>query len=350
MIVLDIDSLLIEVSADAPAGRNLEYDDTFARMERAAQGRPEQKMGESILPAEPPDWQLVLQLGLEIFNLSKDLRVAIYLTRALVHLDGFDGLKNGLTLVAQLLDTWWETLHPELDPADGLDPAMRINALAALCDWDAMLQPVSLAPLVDVKGIGKFGLRDVQMARGDSPPAGKGSAGDIDMTTISAAFMQYPIQELKQQAERLQIASDRLAQIDTVISRKINQSLAIDFSPLVRILKDARTLVGDYLGKRGEQPEVTSVMNTAAQADDPAPISTAVVSASRVIDSREAAARMMDEISEYFRTHEPSSPVPLLMERAKKLSTLGFMEILRDMAPDGLKQAQNISGLVGDKS
>src|SRR5690606_4344812 len=125
MMVLDIDSLLVEISEESPAGCNLEYDDTFARMERAAQGRPEQKMGEAILASEPPDWQLVLQLGLDIFKRSKDLRVAIYLTRALVHLDGFNGLKDGLTLVARLLDTWWDTLHPQLDPADGFDPAMR---------------------------------------------------------------------------------------------------------------------------------------------------------------------------------------------------------------------------------
>lgn len=350
MIAMDIDSLLAEVSAEAPTGRDLEYDDTFARMERAAQGRPEQKMGEAILAAEPPDWQLVLQLGLEIFKQSKDLRVAVYVSRALVHLDGVNGLRDGLNLIARLLDTWWEELHPQLDPDDGYDPAIRINALAALCDWDAMLLPVLVAPLVSVKGLGQIGLRDIQIARGDTVPAARGKAEIIDMASVSAAFMHYPIQDLKQQAERLQSASDCLTQIDAFISNKVNQSLTIDFAPLMRILKDARTVVGDFLGKRGEQPEASSVNNTTVPTDDPVAISSAGAPAGRVIDSREAAARMMDEISDYFRTHEPSSPVPLLMERAKRLSTLGFMEILRDIAPDGLKQAQTISGLIGDKS
>ena len=53
---------------------------------------------------------------------------------------------------------------------------------------------------------------------------------------------------------------------------------------------------------------------------------------------------MMDKISDSSQRHEPSSPVPLLMGRAKRLVSLSFMEILKDMAPGGLSQASTIGG------
>jgi type VI secretion system protein ImpA len=63
------------------------------------------------------------------------------------------------------------------------------------------------------------------------------------------------------------------------------------------------------------------------------------------IRSRDDAVRAIDHISEYFRKNEPSSPVPLLLQRAKRLVAKDFMEILRDLTPDGVSQAEAIGGV-----
>jgi type VI secretion system protein ImpA len=63
------------------------------------------------------------------------------------------------------------------------------------------------------------------------------------------------------------------------------------------------------------------------------------------ITSREDAVRMMDKISQYFEKNEPSSPVPMLMNRAKRLVSMKFIEILKDMAPNGVSQAASIGGI-----
>ena len=57
----------------------------------------------------------------------------------------------------------------------------------------------------------------------------------------------------------------------------------------------------------------------------------------------------LNRASAYFRTNEPSSPLPMLIDRARRLSEMGFMDILRDLAPDGLmpealKLARSIAG------
>jgi type VI secretion system protein ImpA len=63
------------------------------------------------------------------------------------------------------------------------------------------------------------------------------------------------------------------------------------------------------------------------------------------ITSREEIARMLDRACEYFHRYEPSSPVPLLLERAKRLMSKDFVEILRDLAPDGIAQFEVVSGI-----
>jgi type VI secretion system protein ImpA len=63
------------------------------------------------------------------------------------------------------------------------------------------------------------------------------------------------------------------------------------------------------------------------------------------VRSREDALRLIDRICAYFEQHEPSSPVPLILRRAKRLVGAGFIDILRDMAPAGVGEAETIAGL-----
>ena len=64
-----------------------------------------------------------------------------------------------------------------------------------------------------------------------------------------------------------------------------------------------------------------------------------------IIKSRQEAIRAIDAAMLFFRKHEPSSPVPMLLERARRLVAKGFLEVLEDIAPDGLSQARIIGGI-----
>jgi type VI secretion system protein ImpA len=63
------------------------------------------------------------------------------------------------------------------------------------------------------------------------------------------------------------------------------------------------------------------------------------------IRSRDDAIRALDAVAAFFRKNEPSSPVPLFVERAKRLVAKDFLEVLADMAPDGLDQAKHVGGV-----
>jgi len=68
------------------------------------------------------------------------------------------------------------------------------------------------------------------------------------------------------------------------------------------------------------------------------------------VNSREQALQALDLAIAYFRTAEPSSPVPLLLQRAKRLATMDFLEIVKDLASDGLSQVRNVGGLDSGES
>ena len=129
MAVMDLGTLLAPISDTAPSGPNLEYDPAFAALVRAAEGRPEQEMGGVITPAEPPEWGAVLEKGLELLGRTKDLRVAVHVSRALLHRRGLAGFVEGLALIRGLVENQWASVHPELDPDDNNDATMRVTAL-----------------------------------------------------------------------------------------------------------------------------------------------------------------------------------------------------------------------------
>jgi type VI secretion system protein ImpA len=51
------------------------------------------------------------------------------------------------------------------------------------------------------------------------------------------------------------------------------------------------------------------------------------------INSRGEAIALLDQIQRYFRSSEPSSPVPMLCQRARSLAERDFMAVLRDVLP-----------------
>ena len=51
------------------------------------------------------------------------------------------------------------------------------------------------------------------------------------------------------------------------------------------------------------------------------------------VDSRAQAIALLDGVQRYFRIAEPSSPVPMLCERARALAERDFMSVLRDVLP-----------------
>jgi type VI secretion system protein ImpA len=99
-----------------------------------------------------------------------------------------------------------------------------------------------------------------------------------------------------------------------------------------------------------EEPPVPGGVNGAPSRQEPpvggggAPLNNATGAAVGDIRSREDVLRALDAICSYYSRNEPSSPVPLLLERCKRLVTMSFVDIVKDMLPEALTAIQTIAG------
>ena len=221
MSPIDVGQLLQEVSSDAPCGPNLQYDSAFRELELAAAGKPEQSIGESVIPGQDPTWPDVKDRALELLRRTKDLRVAVQLTHSLLRTDGIGGLSDGLSIVSGLVERYWDSVHPQLDPEDGNDPTLRLNTLANLADWDAQVRALRELPLVSSRVLGRVSLRDVERANGSAPASGE----DEDTTPLDVAAIDIAFDELDDAALEALAVSARssvasLAKIQSVVSDK----------------------------------------------------------------------------------------------------------------------------------
>jgi type VI secretion system protein ImpA len=349
MGVIECELLSRPLTEDLPCGEDLEYDPRFGELERAAQGKPEQQFGQTLVEAEPPDWAAVKRQALELLSVTRDLRVAALLAQALLHTDGLAGLSDGIRLTRRLLEEFWDSVHPRLDPDDDLDPTLRVNTLVLLCDPDRTLWPLRHAPLVSSRTVGRFSLRDVLVARGEMPPADGQSAPEPGV--IEAAFLDADPDELRQTADALARAAGDVDAIESVLMERVGAAQTADLSALTHELKRAHALLGEQLTRRGSgETGATAVAKSEPVETEPAAAGNGAAGRSLGVDdleihTRADVVRALEKICEFYRQHEPSSPLPLLLGRAKRLVPMSFMELLRDMAPDGLPQVQALSGV-----
>jgi type VI secretion system protein ImpA len=131
-----------------------------------------------------------------------------------------------------------------------------------------------------------------------------------------------------------------------VVTEKVGASNAASLDQLSRLLKEAGKAIDTRLAARGGNAAegVAVAVNGHAVNGHALNGGTAPLSVTGQLQSRDDVMRMLDKICEYYARVEPSSPVPLLLQRAKKLVPMSFMEIMQDLIPDGVSQAEMYRG------
>jgi type VI secretion system protein ImpA len=326
----DIESLLASLGDSAPSGSDLEYDPDFLALEQAGAGKPEQQFGDTVIPAEPADWRRVEDLADSLAQRTRDLRVAVWMVRCQARLHGLEGAAQALQLVHGLLERHWDTLHPQLDASDNNDPTMRLNALAPLLAIDAGLADLRAAALSTDRA--SLTVRDIELGLGRAEPAG-------DERAPGEAAVRQAVSELcagrPQLAACVRAAADALAACARLLDERVGSGMAPDLTPLRRLFKaltDAMAAPGDLAA------------DAPAEGDHPGAGARTAVTTPGTIASRDDALRMLDRVCDWIERNEPSHPAPLLIRRAQRLMTKSFVEIIRDLAPDGMGQVQMLAG------
>ena len=347
MSVVDLDKLLENISEESPCGENLEYDPAYTGLITMAQGTPEREMGDEIIPGEEPNWREVHERCLELMARTKDLRVVMYLLASLLKLESIPGLRDGLALLKGLLETHWDQIHPQLDPEDNNDPTERVNIIDSLSkpphtsgDPMQFQQRLREAELCNSKQMGCFSMRDIAVAQGEvASQEGQG----VSTVAIDGAFMDTELDQLQAIASAVDESIEHVKQIDSGLTDRLGAGNAPNLDSFVGALTEIQKCVGGYLSRRGV--DGPAVQGGQDQSQDAGGVGAQVQAISGEVRSRQDVIRMIDKVCDYYQSNEPSSPVPLLMKRAKRLAEKNFMEIVRDLSPDAMQQIQLISGV-----
>lgn len=333
--MLDVEALLAPLSADDPCGPDLEYDPAMLALQQEAAGTPERAVGDTVVPAQEPNWREVAKLCETMLGRTKHLGVAAMLTRALCKQNGYLGAVRGLALVRGLVEQHWDGVHPRLDADDG-SALMRLNTLALLTTGDDglprdLLRELGYAPLDTSLGRAGLRVRDLTLAFGAARPDG-GEAAPTE-EGVSAALGEL----LGGRADLAQALHDghlHVQAIKATLEAKAPAE-APDLNGLARLTKALADAAARVQGGSAE--------GTAAGGAEAA----SAASAGRAVGAlrtRDDCVRALDQVCEWFKHNEPSHPAPFVIQRAKRLVAMNFLEIIRDLAPNGLAQVEEVVG------
>ena len=331
MNALPVEDLLASLGDDAPCGADLEYDPAFLAFGEAAQGKLEQQFGDTVIAAKEPDWRVAHEQAFDVARRTRDIRVAVMLARAGARLHGVTAYVSALSLIAGLLERHWDHVFPMLDTDDNNDPTMRLNALAPLVDADAGLADLRAA----IVGSGRAALsvRQLELAAGKAEPLPSETVptleGAVQAVQTAEAQSAGLLAALKQ-------AHAEVIRIEAVLGDKVSASRGPDLR-LLRVLTQT-------LANVATQAEGGSVTSDSEDSSNSSSTGTVSRGAPGSLQTREDVVRSLDRACDWLERNEPTNPAPLLIRRAQRLMGKSFLEIIRDLAPAGIDQIENIAG------
>jgi type VI secretion system protein ImpA len=341
----DGQALLEPISADAPCGNNLEDTDVLTALDsyqifgQTSLEPPPKKPGDPVRKEtrksdRPPNWPQIRDEALSALRASKDLRLLAYLGAAALRTDGIPAFSETLGIASHWLAVYPTQVYPLVDE----DALLRKNALNCFADAVAVIDGLRRMPLVRHPQHGRVSIRDVDLVTGDIQPAG--TEAKPDAAQLDAAFDGTALDELTTLQATIDSALSAIRGIDTAMRGANGDSFAPSFDSLAAQFKKMSAFVGARVAAHPQNASVAPPNGEAASGG-----AGGVVMAVGAIKSRQDAIRALDAAAEFFRLNEPSSPIPLFLERAKRLVSKDFLEVLADVAPDALPQARSAGGL-----
>jgi type VI secretion system protein ImpA len=187
--------------------------------------------------------------------------------------------------------------------------------------------------------MGRFSLRDIQIAKGEIALSDDQRAKASDMSVIDAAFQDTSTDELQATSQATQESIEHIAAIMSVFSERASQGQTPNVSGFRGVLGNIHKRVQEYLAKRGHAIAVDEGAVATGSVKEKG-----AISLSGEIQSAQEALLAIDKVCQYYERHEPSSPVPLLLRRAQRLVSKNFLEVVKDFCPDGMSQVEMIGG------
>ncbi len=267
------DELLTPIEGGNPSGEYLRYSEADNSYDKTRDARRQDSDDAGDLDEgerKRADFRRVIELASEaLATKTKDLWLACWLAEALTWENGTPGLREGLEVLDGLLETFWDTLYPEIEggdlearsaslhwlgsyfePTRDSSPRLALMRAALTADglpWMHFKAARQIAYEKDCKEDKKK-----REAREQSLKKGEPSPEEVDQQVGATKRAFY--EEL---GENLTISLDLVRKIDKFCTEKFDVEIAPSFSPLKEDLEGIKREVDKILPiKRAQEPDL----------------------------------------------------------------------------------------------
>ena len=346
-----LEDILNPISTDKPGGDDIRYAPVYDQIKEARREEVDADQGEWKRERKTADYSKVIKLASEaIAKKSKDLQLAAWLTEALLHIEGFAGLAEGVTLIYNMVDTLWEALYPELEDGDAEFRATPLDWVGTYLNQTIRMLPLNRAghdfyKYKESRSVGYEADAGDDYEKQEAFKAlladGKLSADEFDR-----AFAETPKPFYKESVERLDACLEKLQELDTVCEEKFGE-FKPSFAPLRETLEEVRHTWKQLLNLKLEQdpdaeaPAPAAEPGQASSGDDSwsgwgsddtstatavaeAPLAAPVPRGTLPLEPRDkddAVARIV-AAANWLRGNDPYSPAPYLVLRGLRWGEL----------------------------
>lgn len=343
MSPIDMEELLEPCEGESPCGGDLDDSFVFMGLEDQefrwsdSQPRPEE---------EETDWSEVRSECVDLLGEAKNLQVAFWLTLACMHRDGIEGLREGLALMRRMLERYWDDLYPKLDPdLDDYPGQRRQGVVEKLKHPVLFLTRFWQIPLCAERPADQFTWRDCLIAQGElEVPEGVEDVPDLG--SIRGELQETDASAVEEALRAAEAVLEDAAGIREVFAERADERAV----PEIQKFESA---VSDYAEFLSEHGGVARAGAEAEEDEEGESEAGAAAAGSRrgasgrpgEIRSQQDVLDALDRICLYYKEHNPSSPVPLLLHRAKRLVGKDFREVVEELIPNALGEIDSLSGV-----
>lgn len=361
------EDLLTPIPGENAAGPNLRYDRVYDQIKEA---RTEE---DDTLPAgawerqaKRADFRLAARLaGDALATRSKDLQLAAWLGEASFKLEGISVMGPVLLLLLQLQESFWDSLHPEMDEGDlGLRAVplqWAVTRYAGLVRTTPLTrQGVNFEEYKSARAIGTEAETSDnpqrRAAREQAVADGKPTSEDVDerIAATPKAFyvaLDGQLAAAEEALDALQAFSDQRYGDEAPSFRKLREALEEVHNLVSALLKEKRRLDPDPVDEAPvQEPEIAATSAHATEADDSAgwvappvvesvPLPGAPAAAAAYVvtepDTVDDALGRIEGAIGYIGGQSPESQLPFVLRSAMRLSEL--REAILYSQPDRLE-------------
>ncbi|MDX8523697.1 type VI secretion system protein TssA [Mesorhizobium sp. MSK_1335] len=382
--MIDLALWLNPLNGANPSGEDLRNDPAFHELERLTEAQLKvvhdggNKTSQTTLPV---NWAAVLEKAEELRLRGRDLRLLVLVTRALANEEGLAGLAQGLTLITRTFEQYWDTMHPSLRTGAPREAALRrINALLDLQNGqEGLLANLRQEIFFSPRAIGPISGRDLEQAALDERVMLQEAAsglGTAEKAALTSAHNQLLNRVRTGCAAQIDQAADAMTTLLADARAAIAALDAVDAALNTRIEGNGATVpeLKKFLqrllttlernssagaaanGAAKTAPQPAQPASTTARnghgAETMASVASSVDASTGLpdrINSRDEVVKCLDLVVAFYDRTEPSSPIPHLARRVRRMVHMDFVELMEDLAPSGLKEFRLLAGVPDPK-